>query len=229
MFRLWFKTFFGAPRFDENHLGEQEMVNTHTAIAEHDNAQVAEQSHHGVHESPWIMLLPLAVLAVLSLIGGWIGVPAALGGSNHFEHFLDPVFLAAGAEPLVATASHATELALAAISVATALLGLAVAYFFYVRKPGTAAALAQKSGPLYTLVANKFYVDELYHGIFAIGLLGASRALLSGAGEFLVDGAGNFLSWMAMDLGEAARRIQSGNLRSYAGWLALGAAAVMAL
>ncbi len=65
-----------------------------TTDAEHDTGQAAHP--HGVHESPWVMLLPLVVLAVLSVIGGWVGVPAALGGHNEFEHFLDPVFAVSG-------------------------------------------------------------------------------------------------------------------------------------
>ena len=258
MFRLWFKTFFGAERFDEHHLGDQQLApvhttahSTHVTVAEHDDAQ-ATAHHHGVHESPWIMLLPLVVLAVLSVVGGWIGIPAALGGANHFEHFLDPVFSAASASPqlsnekllsfiishpalterALAESQHTEniERVLAMVSVAAAALGFFFAYLFYYRKPGTAAALAVKAGPVYTLVANKFYVDELYHLVFVTGLVGFARYILYGIADCLgVDGAGKFATWIALDMGEATRRIQSGNIRSYAGWLALGAACVMAI
>jgi NADH-quinone oxidoreductase subunit L len=236
MFRLWFKTFFGEERFDEHHLGEQHLApvhtdhNTHVAVAEHDNAQTAEP--HGVHESPWVMLLPLVVLGFLSLAGGWIGVPAVFGGSNHFEHFLDPVFVSSvigGASLNADQESHSLEFILAILSVLTALAGAAVAWFFYCRKPGTAAALARRFSPVYTVVENKFYVDEVYHAIFVTGLLGFTQAFLAGVGEFVVNGFSTFSTWIVMDLGEATRRVQSGNLRSYAGWLALGAAAVMAV
>ena len=223
MFRLWFKTFFGAPRFDENHLGDEHADAQHGA-PEHDESQVAQ--HHGVHESSWIMLLPLVCLAILSVVGGFVGVPEALHGHNEIAAFLAPVFHLAG-EPLAEP--NGPEFALAAISVLTALLGLALAYFFYYRKPGTAAALANRVKPLYDFAANKFYVDELYHAIFVVGLLGFTRAFLAGAGEFAVNGITTLATWTAIDTGEAVRRIQSGNLRSYAGWLALGAAAVMAV
>ena len=238
MFRLWFKTFFGEPRFDENpslHIHGADVhassTSTLTVEAEHDDAQTAHK--HGVHESPWIMLFPLVILAVLSVAGGWVGIPQALGGSNHFEHFLDPVF-AATASPEnalnAAPVSHGLELGLAGVSVAVALLGLLIAWMFYYRKPGTAAAIADRFKPVYTLVANKFYVDELYHAVFVTGLLGFTRMVLYGIGDRLgVDGAGKFASWVALDMGEAARRMQSGNIRSYAGWLALGAAVVMAV
>ena len=227
MFRLWFKTFFGAERFDEHHLGEPH-ADAQPGAPQHDEGQVA--THHGVHESPWIMLFPLAVLALLSLIGGWIGIPAALGGANHFEHFLDPVFTDAASPENAGQISHSLELGLAAVSVTTAAIGFFFAWLWYYKKPGTASALASRAKPVYALVANKFYVDEIYNAVFVTGLLGFTRLFLYGLGDlFAVDGFGKFASWMALDLGEAARRIQSGNLRSYAGWLALGAAVVMAV
>ena len=228
MFRLWFKTFFGAPRFDENHLGDQHADAQHAdaqhGAAEHDEGQVAQ--HHGVHESPWLMLFPLVCLAILSLIGGFIGRPEALHGSDHIGAFLAPVFHIAG-EPVAEP--NGPVFALAGISVLTAALGFLVALYFYWLRPGTAAALANRVKPVYNFVAGKFYVDELYHAIFVTGLLGFSRAFLSGIGEYLVNGFTTLASWTAIDTGEAVRRIQSGNLRSYAGWLALGAAAVMAV
>ena len=242
MFRLWFKTFFGPEKFDEKHSLAEALSDhgapvhassTSTLVmeAEHDEGQAAHS--HGVHESPWIMLAPLVVLAVLSVIGGWIGIPAALGGGNHFEHFLDPVFAASGAPENALNAdqvSHGLELGLAAVSVATAAIGFFFAWMFYYKKPGTAAAIAEKAGPVYTLVAHKFYVDEIYQAFFVTGLLGFTRMFLLGLGDRIgVDGSGKLASWMALDLGEVARRVQSGNLRSYAGWLALGAAVVMAV
>ncbi|QHN03322.1 NADH-quinone oxidoreductase subunit L [Granulicella sp. WH15] len=213
MFRLWFKTFWGESRFEASH---QEHG--------HDDPGHA----HGVHESPWIMLFPLAVLAVLSVIGGWVGVPGALGGHNEIEHFLDPVFAA----PKVAEAAGSTglELGLAVVSVLVALLGLGVAYFFYCRKPGTAAAIADKAKPLYNLVVGKFYIDEIYNAIFVTGLLGFTRLILGGlVDRGLVDGSGKLATFVAVDSAAVTRRMQSGNIRSYAGWLALGAAFVMAV
>ena len=225
MFRLWFKTFFGAERFNEHHLSNA------TQLAEHDDAQIAPS--HGVHESPWVMLLPLVLLAILSVTGGWIGIPAVFHGANHFEHFLDPVFVATA---IVAPAlnidngSNSLELILAAVSVTVAFLGFFVAYLFYYRKPGTASAIARRLSPIYSLVAGKFYVDELYNAIFVTGLGAFSTGVLYYCIDaFSIDGTGKLATWIAQDMGEAARRIQSGNLRSYAGWLALGAACVMAV
>jgi NADH-quinone oxidoreductase subunit L len=237
MFRLWFKTFFGAERFDEHgHSLEEHGAAVHasktstlTLEAEHDDGQTTQ--HHGVHESPWVMLGPLVVLAILSLIGGWVGVPAALGGHNDIEVFLQPVFhMGQTSDVIGVEGSTGLELGLAVVSVLTALIGLYFAWAFYVKKPGTASGLAKKFAPVYSLVEHKFYVDEIYGAIFGSGLALFARGVLGLLIDgFIVDGFGRFSTWIATDMGEAARRIQSGNIRSYAGWLALGAALVMAV
>ncbi len=101
MFRLWFKTFFGASRFDEQHgtshapdlhaghLAAVHASKTSTLVLEAEPEPIPSHTH-AVHESPWIMTLPLVILAILSLIGGWVGIPEALGGHNEFEHFPRP-------------------------------------------------------------------------------------------------------------------------------------------
>jgi NADH-quinone oxidoreductase subunit L len=203
MFRLWFKTFFGAPRFDEHHVH--------------------------VHESPWIMTLPLGILAVLSVIGGWVGVPLAFGGHNEFEHFLEPVFSPTGhiAEHVT---SRAAEPILAVVSVLTALFGLYLAYVFYVRKPGTAATLARRFAPVYSLLDHKYWVDEIYGRLIIAPLLAISRLVLNGLVDGgIVNGIPSGLAATTRGTGSIVRRMQSGNIRSYAGWLALGAAAVIAI
>ena len=240
MFRLWFKTFFGTERFDEYALGARHenaapvhsQSDTHATVVaepEHDSGQAAHA--HGVHESPAVMTLPLAVLALLSLIGGWIGIPAALGGSNRFEHFLDPVFTASPrAEIAPDLVSHSTELTLAFVSVAVALLGLAVAYLWYVRRPGTASRLANSARPVYSLLIHKYWVDEAYGVGIVMPLLMFTRAIFGGLIEgAVVQGTGAGLAAGAQGLGWLTRRMQSGNIRSYAGWLALGAAVLIAV
>ncbi len=242
MARMWFKTFFGAERFDERALAHGQSTHplpnetaTHSThdeahAAEHDSGQ-AEHAH-GVHESPAVMTVPLMILAVLAVAGGWVGVPAALLGSNHFEHFLDPVFLASNHLELalnVDRASHGTEFALACVSFATALLGIFVAYLLYYRNPGTATRYAQALKPLYRLLDGKYWVDEVY-GVGIMGLLFATRTLLGGLIEgALVQGSGAGLAAGTEGLGWLTRRMQSGNIRSYAGWLALGAAVLIAV
>ncbi len=230
MFRLWFKTFFGPARFDEHTLG-QPHADAHPGADEHDEGQIA--AHHGVHESPWVMLGPLVLLAILSVIGGWVGIPAALGGHNEIEHFLDPVFAStavAGSALNADQVSHSLELGLATISTLVALAGLGLAWQLYYRKPGTAAALARRAPALYRIIENKFYIDEFYSFAIVTPLLAFSRLVL---GLFfdkgLVGGFGAGAGAGTRGLSDLTRRIQSGNIRSYAGWLALGAAAVIAV
>ena len=242
MFRLWYKTFFGEPRFDEaalahGHGGHDEdlaPVHAHrgshaTMVAEpeHDSGHAARS--HGVHESPAVMWVPLAILAVLSLIGGWVGVPLAFGGHNEFEHFLGPVF-----NPAEHVAGHITargpEFVLALTSLLAVAIGWYFAYVFYYRKPGTAAALAKRFKPLYNLLDHKYWVDEIYGRLIVSPLLGFSRVVLGGLVDgLIIQGTGATLGGSTRGLGWLTRRMQSGNIRSYAGWLALGAAAVIAI
>jgi NADH-quinone oxidoreductase subunit L len=240
MFRLWFKTFFGAPRFDEHALAhghtDEDLAPVHarrdthaTMVAEpeHDKAQAAHP--HGVHESPAVMWVPLAILAILSVIGGWVGVPLVLGGHNEIEHFLEPVF-----NPTEHVAEHvssrAAEPVLALISILVVALGFYVAYVFYYRKPGAAAALAQRFKPLYNLLDHKYWVDEIYGRLIVAPLLAFSRLILGGLVDgVIIQGTAAALAGTTRGLGWLTRRMQSGNIRSYAGWLALGAAVVIAI
>jgi NADH-quinone oxidoreductase subunit L len=231
MFRLWFKTFFGPEHFDEHSALQDHGAAVHSRHdstlvleAEHDEAQAAHP--HGVHESPWIMTLPLIILAVLSVVGGWVGVPIAFGGNDEVEHFLESVF----ASGMAGASDHVLEYTLAAISIAVALLGAFTAYAFYYKKPGTAAAYARKFPALYRLVENKFYVDEVYNALLVTPLLMFTRIILGGLIDTgLVNGSGSLAGATTRGFSYVTRRIQSGNIRSYAGWLALGAAAVMIL
>jgi len=236
MFRLWFKTFFGAPRF-----AEQSSLESHGALvhARSTTTLTLEDEHgaahpHGVHESPWIMLFPLAILAILSVIGGWVGVPAAMFGHDEIGHFLDPVFAptAASASGVVdlGHVSRAFELGLAAISVLAALTGFYIAYLFYYKKPGQAAAVADRSPTVYAVLENKYWVDEIYTNVFITPLLMFTRGILDlFVEQGLIDFAGILSGAATRGISSVVRRQISGNIRSYAGWLAIGAAFVVAI
>jgi NADH-quinone oxidoreductase subunit L len=236
MFRLWFKTFFGTERFDQHPSLEAHGAAVHasstptlTMEAEHDEGQAAHP--HGVHESPWIMLFPLVVLALLSFIGGWVGVPAALGGHNEIEHFLAPVFsTGTGAEAAATVGSHGLEITLAVISLLTAALGFFVAYVLYYKQPGMAAALAKRAKLTYTTLENKYWVDEFYNNFLIIPLLMFTRGILELVFERgIVNGSGRASGMATRGFAWMTRSQISGNIRSYAGWLAIGAAAVLAV
>jgi len=234
MFRLWFKTFFGEPRLEQGSMEHHgaavhaRSTTTLTMVAEKDE----ELAHgHGVHESPWIMLLPLVILAGLSVVGGWVGVPAALGGHNEIEHFLAPVFASGTvAEAPVAAGGNGLELALAAISVLVAVVGFYVAYLFYFKKPGTAAAIARRNKLAYTTLENKYWVDEFYQNFLVTPLLMFTRGFLELLFERgVVNGSGRAVGFGTRGFAWMTRSQISGNIRSYAGWLAMGAAVVIAV
>jgi NADH-quinone oxidoreductase subunit L len=234
MFRLWFMTFFGEYR------GEMESHASHSGPGDH--------GHGAVHESPKIMLVPLVILAVLSVFGGYVGVPGSLGGKNQFDKFLGPVFRptapALNAHPAAAgeaappepttegrepEASHSTELIFTGISVGVGLLGLYLAWLLYLKKPQLPQRIAQALGGFYQAVLNKYYVDEIYATLFVKPLIDSStRILWHGVDQGVIDASVNGSAYGAREVSDSLRHMQSGNLRSYAGWIAAGAAAVIA-
>ncbi len=237
MFRLWFMTFFGEYR------GE---VESHSQTDRgHDSHGHDSHGHGGIHESPRVMLIPLVILAVLSVCGGWVGVPGSLGGNNRFEKFLGPVFHdsmpAASAEQTgiaqtdqqtgesESKTGHSTELIFTGISVAGALLGLYLAWLLYYRNPQLPQRIAAGLGGFYEAVVHKYYVDEIYAALFVKPLLnGSAQILWHGVDQNVIDAALDNSASGAREVSDSVRHMQSGNLRSYAGWIALGAAAVIA-
>jgi NADH-quinone oxidoreductase subunit L len=199
MFRLWYLTFFGQSRTADAH----------------------------PHESPWSMLAPLVLLGALALGGGWIGIPHALGGGNQFSHFLDPVLSNAQA-PVHPEGGETQERLFSAISVAVAAIGWFFAYLLYCRKPGLADRIAERLGGAYRLLEHKYWIDQIYSAVIVAPLLFITRYLLWGAVDSgVINGGGVIASGSARGLGALVQRVQSGNIRSYAGWLALGAAALL--
>jgi len=221
MFRLWFLTFFGDYRGG----AAQDADGGHAH--RHDD-QSHGHGHGGPHESPWVMLGPLVVLAFLSLVGGWIGI----GG--RFEHFLAPVFQSRTAAELAReTAGEAagagTETLLMLISVGAAFLGLFLAWTLYFRRPQLPARIAASLGGLYQAVTHKYYIDELYNVLFVKPLIDGSTAILwHGVDQNVIDAAVNDSASAARHVSDNVRHMQSGNLRSYAGWVAAGGAVVIA-
>src|SRR5437870_3576344 len=131
MFRLLILTFYGTPRYTEHDV-------------------------HHVHESPKSMLVPLVILAIFSILAGFVGVPPVLGGSNHIEQFLTPEAHEVKSESLGTTG---IELMLMAISTGVALAGAGLAYLFYVKRPELPELLATRAHAMYSIVVNKYYVD----------------------------------------------------------------------
>ncbi len=204
MFRLIFLTFHGKQRYDEHHVH--------------------------VHESPWSMLGPLVVLAVLSVIGGWMAAPSFWGGPDHFASFLAPVFSNANEaeSALSEAAAHQLELILAGVAVAAALVGFFTAFWLYLRQPGKPEQFAKSLRGIYTTLYNKYYVDEAYGAVVVKPLLALSTNVLWKVVDVqMIDGTVNGIADGATATGDVTRRTQSGNTRSYAVWVVVGALTVL--
>jgi NADH-quinone oxidoreductase subunit L len=234
MFRLWFMTFFGEYRG-----GPATHDVTHQSADAHAMHDKAEQHGHGhghgePHESPWVMLGPLVILAILSFTGGWVGI------HHRFDLFLSPVFYShaeahfvTGAEAAAfeekAAAMEKLELMLTGVSVGAGLLGLYLAWLLYYRRRDLPEKIATSLGGLYQTVVNKYYVDELYASLFVKPLLeGSTEILWKGADQGVIDASVNSAADSARHVSDRVRHMQSGNLRSYAGWVAAGGAVVIA-
>ncbi len=206
MFRLWFLTFFGQYRGEEPH-GH------------------GEHGHGGIHESPKVMLIPLVILAFLSIVGGWIG-------SERFDRFLAPTLhssvTAVEAPSGESEGRTASELAFTSISVAAALCGFLLAWQLYHRRPELPQRIAHSVQGLYTTVLNKYYVDELYAAIFVKPLIdGSTKLLWHGIDRDIIDATLDSSAESAEHVSDTVRHMQSGNIRSYAGWISVGAAALV--
>ena len=227
MFRLWFMTFFGEYRGSAE---ESHRKPAHDLA--HDDTRAGAPAPHGhgheqggIHESPPLMVVPLVALAVLSTIGGWIGI----GG--RFENFLRPAFYGnlEGFRAQEVYHGNDRELLLMLISVAVAVLGFGLAWLLYYRNPHLPQRIATSLGSFYRAVVQKYYIDELYATLFVKPLIAGSALILwHGIDQDVIDAAVDNGAHGAREVSDSVRHMQSGNLRSYAGWVAAGAAAVIA-
>jgi len=200
MFRLMFMTFFGKTRVKKE-------------VAMH------------LHESPGVMTIPLVILAVLSVVGGYVGIPEILKGGNLFEHFLEPVF--AGSHAIIArggteTASHAMEYLLMVIAIAVAATGFFMAYRLYIQKPDIPEVIADRSGKIYTTVLNKYYIDEIYEAVIINPLLKLSGFFWKILDIKAIDGIVNGTAILFRGFAQVLRRIQSGYAQEYLAFFVLG-------
>jgi len=163
-----------------------------------------------VHESPLVMTLPLGVLALLSLAGGYLDVP----------HYLAPLF---------GNPHAAHDEVLVAISVAAGLTGIALAWLFYVVSPGLVDGLARAFSWPYRVLYNKYYVDEAYDAVIVHPIRDGSSALLWKVVDAgLIDGTVNGVGSLARAIGGGLRTMQSGYIRRYAAWVVLGSIVIIA-
>jgi NADH-quinone oxidoreductase subunit L len=218
MFRLLFVTFLGRCR-------------------------AGEEAQRHIHESPAIMTIPLIVLAVLSVIGGYVGMPHVLGGRNFFDEFLAPVLggppagVGHAAFSLVRPAFAAggivegnglnMEILLMAVSVAIALIGIAIAFYLYIWKTEVPKRMGERFKTIYTIIFNKYYVDEIYEACFVNSTKRLGSFLWREFDDGVVDRSVNLVGRLMLRLGGALRRIQTGRVQGYALGIVLGAVIIV--
>jgi NADH-quinone oxidoreductase subunit L len=226
MFRLVFLTFHGERRHEappEHH--EEEEPAAHGAHA-HD--------HNHLHDAPPAMAIVLIILAIGSVLAGYVGVPHALGGSNLLGAWLEPSF-GVGA-PLGAEAGEAAsageggglELMLMAVSSAIALVGIGLAAYIWLKRREIADAMARRFSGLYTLLLNKYYVDEFYDAAIVRPIVMLSKeGLWRGFDVGVIDAAVNGTGAIVATSAWVMRRVQTGSVRTYASSLFIGVVLIL--
>jgi NADH-quinone oxidoreductase subunit L len=236
MFRLWFMTFFGQRRPDADLGDGHAALATQPAHGHGDDHD--DHGHNGVHESPWVMLGPLVVLAIGCVVSGWVGWNGLMRGHT-IDSFLAPALNtpsevraanAGGEQPAQEPKeSSLLEDTLVGASLTAASLGLLVAWLLYYKRPELPDRITAKIHGLYLTVLHKYYIDEAYDAIFVKPLLALSTVVFwRGIDQGVIDGLVNGAGETSKQIGGEVRRIQSGNIRSYAAWVAAGGAVVIA-
>jgi NADH-quinone oxidoreductase subunit L len=190
-------------------------------------SRVPSQVHP--HESPPSMLIPLCVLAVLSVIGGWIGIPHVIGEflpwhpHNHLEDWLK----ASVHMIQLPKISHVVEWSLMGVSVGIAGLSAFAAYELYVRRPELPKLITNKIKGTYNLVSNKYFVDEFYFKYIIDPLIDISRGLWAYIDVNFVDKTTYWVSDLVRSSGSGMRALQNGNFQQYAMYIVIGLAAIL--
>ncbi|MBE0558469.1 MAG: NADH-quinone oxidoreductase subunit L, partial [Proteobacteria bacterium] len=181
------------------------------------------------HEAPKTMTSVLVVLALLSVVGGFIGIPASLFGGNAIEHWLDPVFSRAHAKlGLEAHSVVPVEYLLMVLSVAVAVAGILTARRIFLREPALANRLRERFAGLHRVLLNKYYVDEGYDKDNVNPIVKGSESLLwKGIDAGVIDGGVNGSASLVGSLAQLIRKLQNGIAQQYAVWFVAGILAIL--
>jgi NADH-quinone oxidoreductase subunit L len=187
------------------------------------------EHHLHPHESPKLMTIPLIILCILSVIGGFVGVPHSLGGENRIEQWLEPIFERANEKmALTVHGTEAIEYLLMVLSVAVALGGLWLARKWYLEKPEVPEHLAAKNASLYNLLLNKYRVDELYDAVIVTPIQRISEAFLWKIFDVkIIDGIVNGLPKLIGMISDVGRKMQTGIAQSYVLAFVLGVVLIL--
>jgi NADH-quinone oxidoreductase subunit L len=216
MFRLVYLAFHGQNQ------GAPSAPSAHGAPG----ASGAHGAH--LHDAPPAMAVALVLLAVGSVLAGYVGVPHAFGGSNRIEQFLEPSFTAGGEAQAAdheesAAATESLERGLAGVSIVVALTGIGLATYFFLKNRRAADSVSARFAGLHRLLEHKYYVDEIYDAAIVQPILIVSeQGLWKGVDVRVIDGAVNGVGETVAGSGELLRRLQTGSVRAYAASLLLG-------
>ena len=202
MFRLLFLTFYGTYRGDEHKVH--------------------------AHESPKVMTIPLIILAILSTIGGFVGVPESLGGSFQIGKFLDPVFHDAQAKMMMTESSSGiSEITLMCITVAVVILSILLAWYMYMSRKQVPATEGTKLPVLTNLSYHKYYVDEIYSALITKPLDRLSEFFKNIIDNKLIDGIVNASGKLTEWVSGLMRFVQTGNVDFYLLAMVIGIACII--
>lgn len=203
MFRLIFLTFYGKFRGTN------------------------EQEHH-IHEAPSSMTIPLIILAILSMVGGLIGIPEGLGGHHWLEHYLTPIYALAHAQTPEFHLGSQLELTLMGVSVAAAIAAILYAYAKYGKGGNVPVAEGEDRPPITALAYHKFYIDEFYDMIIRKPLDATSKFFYKIVDLKIIDGFINGLGKVSIESSKGLRLLQTGNVGFYIFVMVIGIIAMMA-
>jgi NADH-quinone oxidoreductase subunit L len=239
MFRLVFLAFHGPSRSaSAPHAGDPHDAHAHDAHApgtaapgtqhpapdtRHPAPAHADGAH--LHDAPPAMAIALIVLAVGSVVAGYAGLPGVLGGGDWFARYLEPSFGATAVEEVV---EHGLEGTLMLVSVAAALLGIGIAFYYFLKNRQAADAMASRFSGLRTLLLNKYYVDEIYDATVVQPIrIVSTDGLWQVVDVKVIDGAVNGVGQTVTGSSALVRRLQTGSVRAYAASVFLGVVAIL--
>jgi len=218
-FRMYFLVFHGKERFEQN--PDAHHDDHHDAHGHDDH-----HGHHVPHESPWVVTVPLVLLAIPSVVIGFLAIEPMLFG----EFFKDAIFTNAEKHPVMEELGHAfhgpLQMAIHAFSTMPfwlALSGVALSYYMYMVNPALPTAIKRNVMPIFNLLENKYYLDWINENILARGARSMGTGLWKGGDQWLIDGGIVNGSWKLVgSISETVRKLQTGYLYHYALVMILG-------
>ncbi|AXK39401.1 NADH-quinone oxidoreductase subunit L [Crenobacter cavernae] len=232
-FRMYFRVFHGKEQWMENHGSH------HGHDEDHDDEEPTADHHHGLgpddkpHESPWVVTLPLIVLAIPSVLIGYFAIEPLLYG----DFFKGVIFVNHEAHPAMEEMAHEFHGAVAmgihslqTLPLWLAVAGVATAWFFYMKAPQIPAAIKQRFAFVDRVLENKYYMDDLYFNVFAKGSRALGTLFWKVGDTLLIDGLlVNGTAKMVGAFSGLVRKLQTGFIYSYATTMIIGVLALMSL